>query len=83
MSIDLGNLAPYLSVMEIVLALVVTVLVLMTSKGSDLSGFLGGGADQFRTRRGVEASMFRLTIGLFIVFFLLTIVTFIALGQAN
>ncbi|HSH03952.1 MAG TPA: preprotein translocase subunit SecG [Anaerolineae bacterium] len=81
---DIGNFAPYLSAIEIILSIAVTALVLVTSKGSDLGGFLGGGGtDQFRTRRGLEASMFRVTIGTFIAFFIFTILTFISLGQAG
>ena len=72
---DIGSFAPYMSAIEIILSIAVTALVLVTSKGSDLGGFLGGGSDQFRTRRGLEASMFRVTIGMFIAF--------ISLGQAS
>jgi preprotein translocase subunit SecG len=81
---DIGNFAPYLSVAEIILAIVVIGLVLLQSKGSDLGGFLGG-ADTggFRTRRGVEASLYRVTIGFFVAFFICTVLTFIALGQAG
>lgn len=80
---QIANLAPYLSVAEIILAVVIVALVLIQSKGSDLGGFLGGGGDQYRTRRGVEAGMFRVTIGFFVLFFVLTLFTFIALGQAG
>lgn len=80
---DIARLAPYLSVAEIVLAVVVVALVLLQSKGSDLGGFLGGGGEQYRTRRGMEASMFRVTIGFFVAFFILTLFTFISLGQAG
>lgn len=77
---NLQPLAPYLGIIEIVLAVVVTVLVLLQSKGSDLGGFLGGESGT-HTRRGVEASMHRVTIGFFIAFFVCTIFAFIAWGQ--
>lgn len=78
----LQRMAPYLSIIEIILAVVVTVLVLIQSKGSDLGGFLGGsGSSTFRTRRGVEATLYRATIGFFIAFFVVTFLTFLALGQ--
>ena len=79
---NLQPLAPYLGVIEIILAVVVTVLVLLQSKGSDLGGFLGGDSGFTRTRRGVEASMHRLTVGFFIAFFVCTLLTFLAWGQA-
>jgi preprotein translocase subunit SecG len=80
---NLQALAPYVSVIEIILAVVLTVLVLMQTKGSDLGGFLGGSGDSsgsFRTRRGVEATMHRLTIAVSVLFFANTIVAFLAWG---
>lgn len=82
---NLAGLAPYMSVIEIILAVVITVLVVVQAKGSDLSGFLGGSDTStggFRTRRGVEATLYKVTIGFSIAFFVWTILTFIALGQA-
>ncbi len=78
----LQRMAPYLSIIEIVLAVVVTILVLIQAKGSDLGGFLGGGESTFRTRRGVEATLYRATVGFFILFFVVTFLTFLALGQS-
>lgn len=78
---DLGGLAPYLSVVEIILATVLIVLVMLQAKGSDLGGFMGGESSGFRTKRGIDATMHRATIGFSVAFFICTILTFIALGQ--
>lgn len=81
---NLQVLAPYLSAIEIVLAVALAILVLLQTKGSDLGGFLGGSGDSssggFRARRGVEAMMHRLTIIVSIVFFINTILAFLAWG---
>ncbi|MCP4358552.1 MAG: preprotein translocase subunit SecG [Chloroflexi bacterium] len=80
---DISALAPYLGVSEIVLAIAMTILVLMQTKGSDLGGFLGGSGDtggSFRTRRGVEATMHRVTIICAVLFFLNTVLAFLAWG---
>lgn len=80
---SLASLAPYLGISEIVLAVVLTVLVLLQTKGSNLGGFLGGASDSsgsFRTRRGVEATIHRVTIACGVLFFLNTIVAFLAWG---
>ncbi len=77
--------APYLGVAEIILAVTLTVLVLLQTKGSDLSGMLGGGSDtsgSFRTRRGVEQTLHRVTIYTSVIFFVVTIFAFLAWGQA-
>ena len=83
---NLQPFAPYLSVIEIILAVALTVLVLMQTKGSDLGGFLGGGTDLssgFRTRRGVEATLHKITIITSVAFFICTVLAFIAWGQAG
>lgn len=80
---NLAGFAPYLSVAEIVLAIVMVVLVLMQTKGSDLGGFMGGDSSTgYRTRRGVDSVLHRVTIGFSIAFFVCTLLTFVALGQA-
>lgn len=82
---NLQPLAPYFGIAEIILAIALTVLVLLQTKGSDLGGFLGGSGDSsgsFRTRRGVEATMHKVTIACAIAFFVCTVLSFLAWGQA-
>lgn len=79
----LSGLAPYLGIIEIILAITLTILVLLQAKGSDLGGFLGGSGDSsgsFRTRRGVEATIHRVTIICAVLFFLNTVLAFLAWG---
>lgn len=76
--------APYLSIIVIILGVALTVLVLLQTKGSDLGGFFGGGGGDsggFRTRRGIEVVLHRLTIGLAVFFFIATFLAFMAWGQ--
>lgn len=83
---NLSPLAPYLSLAEIILATTLTVLVLLQTKGSDLGGFFGGSGDSgsgFRTRRGVEETMHRVTIIVAVIFFLTTLFAFVAWGQVS
>ncbi|MBE2220986.1 MAG: preprotein translocase subunit SecG [Anaerolineae bacterium] len=80
---DLQAFAPYLGVIEIILSVVMTVLVLMQTKGGGLGSFMGGSdsGGGFRTRRGVEATLHKVTIGISVIFFLNTILAFLAYGQ--
>lgn len=82
---NLQPLAPYLSIAEIIIAIVLTVLVLLQTKGADLGGFMGGAGDStgYRTKRGVEKTLHQVTIYFSIAFFVLTLVTFVAWGQAG
>lgn len=80
---NFASWAPYLSIIEIILGVALTALVLVQAKGSDLGSLLGGGeSGTFRTRRGVEATIYRLTILAAVLFFINTILCFLAWGQA-
>ncbi|MFN2189231.1 MAG: preprotein translocase subunit SecG, partial [Candidatus Promineifilaceae bacterium] len=79
---DLGPFAPYLAVAEIILAIVLVVLVLLQAKGTDLGGFMGGDSSAgggYRTRRGIEVTLYRASIGFSIAFFVCTLLAFVAL----
>lgn len=79
---DLGPFAPYLAVIEIIIAIVLIALVLLQAKGTDLGGFMGGDTSSgYRTRRGIEVTLYRATIGFSVAFFICTFLTFIAFGQ--
>ncbi len=78
--------APYLSIIVIILGIALSALVLLQSKGQDLGGFLGGGGGDggaFRTRRGVEVVLHRLTIVIAVLFFVFTFLAFLAWGQVS
>lgn len=80
---ELSAFQSYLGAAEIILAVALTVLVLLQTKGADLGGFLGGSGDasgSFRTRRGVEATMHRVTILCAVLFFINTVLSFLAWG---
>ncbi|MDA0798134.1 MAG: preprotein translocase subunit SecG [Chloroflexi bacterium] len=64
------------SFISIAVILVVGLLVasiLLQVKGAG-GGLFGGGEAQFRTRRGVEKTLFQITIGLGILFVILAII---------
>jgi preprotein translocase subunit SecG len=55
---------------EIALAIVLIVVFLLQAKGGGLSGIFGGGfaGSTFRTKRGIEKTLFRLSIILTVIF---------------
>jgi preprotein translocase subunit SecG len=58
------------AVILVVVLLVATILIQVKGAGG---GLFGGGAAEFRTRRGVEKTLFQITIGLGIIFVILAI----------
>lgn len=71
----------YLDVALIITSISLIASVILQSKGAGLGGLTGadtGGV--FTARRGVEKLLFRVTIGLSLLFFLLAILTVIFTG---
>lgn len=63
----------YIDIAQILVAVVLTVLVLLQAKGSGIGATFGGGTNSsFRTRRGVEKTLFQLTIVLALVFLVIS-----------
>ncbi|MSQ35613.1 MAG: preprotein translocase subunit SecG [Dehalococcoidia bacterium] len=61
----------FLSLAQILISSVLIVLVLLQVKGTGFGAALGGQDQTFRTRRGLQRSLFRLTIvvtGVFLAF---------------
>ncbi len=64
----------------IIVAIVLMLVVLLQTKGSSFSGAFGGDTSGiYRTRRGLEKTLFQLTIGIAALFVVLAIITSIAL----
>ena len=64
----------YINIAQILLATLLTVVLLLQAKGSGIGTALGGGTgSSFRTRRGVEKTLFQLTIVLAIIFLIISI----------
>lgn len=65
----------YVYIAQILVAILLTLVLLLQAKGSGVGTALGGGSGgSFRTRRGVEKSLFQLTIVLAIVFLAVSII---------
>jgi preprotein translocase subunit SecG len=71
----------YLDVALIITSIALVASVILQSKGAGLGGLTGGDTGGvFTARRGVEKLLFRVTIGLAFLFFLLAILTVIFTG---
>jgi preprotein translocase subunit SecG len=66
--------ALYLDIALIITSIALIASVILQSKGAGLGGLTGGDSGGvFTARRGIEKVLFRVTIGLSILFFLLSI----------
>lgn len=65
----------YLYIAQIVVAVAVIVVALLQVRGGGLGGIFGQADTVFRTKRGVEKTLFQLTIVLVVIFLILSIVS--------
>ncbi len=70
-----------LFVVQTILAVTLIVALLLQLRGQGFTGSFGGGSDSiYRTRRGVEKTLFQFTIGLAVAFMIIAVVTSIYKG---
>ena len=65
----------YLYIAQIVVAVALTIVALLQVKGGGLGGIFGQADTVYRTKRGVEKTLFQLTIVLAVIFIVLSIVS--------
>jgi len=66
-----------LQIVQIIVAATLITLILLQAKGTGLGSVFGGDSPVYRSRRGVEKTLFNATIGLSVLFFLVAIVNVI------
>ena len=74
-------MGPFLNLIQIVISVALIILILLQTKGSGL-GSLFGGSDSsiYTTRRGLEKTLFNVTIGLAVAFFVVALINVIVSG---
>ena len=66
---------PYLNAVQIIISAALIALIVLQSRTAGLGRMLGGDSSIHRTRRGVEKTMFQVTIGLAAVFFVTSLLS--------
>ncbi len=72
----MGFLTPYLAVIQIVqiiLGVALTVSILLQARGAGLGSVFGGTGTVFKTRRGIDKLLFRITIVFAVLFCLVSV----------
>jgi preprotein translocase subunit SecG len=72
----------FLNIALIIISVALSASILLQSKGGGLGSLAGGSGEggQYQSRRGLEKTLFQVTIGLSVAFFLLVIVNVFVLG---
>ena len=65
----------YFSVAQIVVALALILAVLLQVRGGGLGGIFGQADTVYRTKRGVEKTLFQLTVALIVLFVIVSIIS--------
>jgi preprotein translocase subunit SecG len=63
----------YIYLIQIIISTALITVILLQARGSGLGGIFGGDSSIYKTRRGVEKTLFQATIGLSIAFFAISI----------
>ncbi len=66
-------MSTYLNIVQILVSIALILVVLAQVRGGGLGGIFGTPDTVFRTRRGIEKTLFRLTIALAALFILMSI----------
>lgn len=70
----------YLYSAQIILAVVLVIVFLLQVRGGGLGGIFGQQTGMYRTKRGVEKTIFRFTIALMVIFVIISIFAVRATG---
>ena len=71
----LSNFRTYFQVAQMVVGVALTVSILLQARGAGLGSVFGGTGTVFKTRRGIDQLLFRMTIAFAVLFCLLSILT--------
>jgi preprotein translocase subunit SecG len=70
-------LAPYINVVQIIVSVALIIVVLLQAKGTGFSGALTTEASIFSSRRGLEKTLFNVTIVLAAIFVIVSVLSVI------
>ena len=68
-------MATYIMLVQIIISVALMVLILVQSRGEGFSASFSSDSSIFRTRRGVEKTLFQITIAMGVIFILTSIVS--------
>lgn len=71
----------YLNIAQIIVSVALIVIILFQVRSGGMGGVFGGTETAvYKTRRGIERTLFNVTVGLSVAFFIITILNVIVTG---
>lgn len=67
----------YLNIVQIIISIALIVLVLVQAQGHGVGGVFGGQSSVYQSRRGVERTVFNLTIAFSVLFLVVSLINVI------
>ncbi|MEK7682159.1 MAG: preprotein translocase subunit SecG [Chloroflexota bacterium] len=67
-------MGPYLNIAEILISVILILVLVLQLKGSG-AGFVSGSVSPFQTRRGLEKTLFQITIVLAVLFIVISVLS--------
>jgi preprotein translocase subunit SecG len=74
------TIAFYINLIQIVVSIALIIIILVQAKGTGLGGIFGSDSSIYKTRRGVEKTLYQATIGLAVTFFAVSIASVLLAG---
>jgi preprotein translocase subunit SecG len=65
----------YLNIAQIIISATLVVLILLQTRGGGLGGIFGSDSSVYKTRRGVERTLFNFTIAFVVLFLLISLLS--------
>ncbi|MCD6520602.1 MAG: preprotein translocase subunit SecG [Anaerolineae bacterium] len=65
----------YLNIIQIIISIALIAIIILQSKSAGLGRMFGGDSPIYRTRRGLEKTLFNLTIILGVIFFITSVLS--------
>ena len=82
MQLFLISMAPFLQVIQILISVAVAALVVLQARSGGLGSMFGGDSSLYRTRRGLEKTLYDATVGLAFLFVLFSFLNVLATRPA-
>lgn len=64
-----------IQIIQIILAITLIIVILLQVKGGGLGSIFGGAGGVYRTRRGIEKTLYQATIAISVLFFAISLVS--------